>query len=281
MWGRELIARQAGRTMPDRAEFVAREAPGHNGHTRRIAALDGITRAEERALRGALGDQYLEHDLLKQVGPLEYSQAGGAMRTLPTPWPGFLASLVTAAECRLSSTRRVAAIRVTYLDDGRRDRAQIDPSTLPGGCEKVLEALARLLLADPEQRLVGQEGEWVLVPMDTSFVECSSHPQNPDAEPIRLSGVGHTLVAMPKKTRDQLPTYPEGVRRERIEGAVLLDGDISTEGCPTALRLVHGVHPGLDWEALTAVSAWRYRSAELNGTPVTVSVTIGVNFKLR
>lgn len=280
-WGRELIARQQGRTTPDRAEFVAREAGGHTGHTQRLAALDAITPAEERALRSALGDRYADRDSLRKVVPIEYNQAGGAMRTLPLPWPGFFASLVTAAECRLSPTRRVAAIRATYLDDGRHDRVQMDPSRVPRGCEQVIEALARLLLADPEQRLVGQEGEWVLVPMDTSFLECSSHPQNPDAETVRLPGGGRTVVPTPRKVRDQVPTYPQTARWERIQGTVLLEGEVSDDGCPAAMRVVHGVHPSLDWEALIAVSAWRFSPAELNGAPVAVGVSFSVRFVLR
>jgi TonB family protein len=279
--GRELIARQQGRTTPDRADYLLREAARHMDDAGRIAVLDGIAAAEVRALRSVLGDQYEDRDTLKKRRDVDSSLTGGAMRMLPLPWPGFLASLVTAAQCRVSDSSRPAKIHATYLLDGRQERVRIDPSMLPRGCERVIATLAWLLLADPDQRIVGPEGEWVLVPMDNSFLACSSHPKGPDVEHLDVRAWGHDGLIRPKKVRNVRPTYPAHTVRDRIEGAVRLEGDISSHGCLEAVRLVHGVHPALDWEALAAVAGWRFTPAEFQGAAVPVRMSVSVLFHLR
>ena len=75
------------------------------------------------------------------------------------------------------------------------------------------------------------------------------------------------------------PTYPPLARQARIQGAVLLQAEISKDGAIQNLRLISG-HPMLTSAAIEAVKQWRYKPYILNGEPVEVETQITVNFTL-
>jgi protein TonB len=59
----------------------------------------------------------------------------------------------------------------------------------------------------------------------------------------------------------------------------VLEAVISPTGCVRSLDVVRGILV-LNWEAMRAVSRWRYTRTLLNGIPVPVIMTVSVNFKL-
>jgi periplasmic protein TonB len=75
------------------------------------------------------------------------------------------------------------------------------------------------------------------------------------------------------------PMYPPLARQARIQGAVVLQAEISKSGEIENLRLVSG-HPMLAPAAIEAVKQWRYKPYYLNGEPVEVETQITVNFSL-
>src|SRR2546430_2192827 len=75
------------------------------------------------------------------------------------------------------------------------------------------------------------------------------------------------------------PNYPPLARQARIQGAVLLQAEISKDGTIQNLRLISG-HPMLTSAAIEAVKQWRYKPYILNGEPVEVETQITVNFTL-
>jgi len=108
--------------------------------------------------------------------------------------------------------------------------------------------------------------------------------------------IGGTPVAMPKvamPTRVRVsagvqqgnlisqvkPTYPAIAKSARIQGAVVLQAEISKQGTIENLRVISG-HPMLVQNALDAVKQWRYKPYLLNGEPVPVETTVTVNFTL-
>jgi TonB family protein len=76
------------------------------------------------------------------------------------------------------------------------------------------------------------------------------------------------------------PVYPEPARAARIEGAVVLEVEISKEGVVESVRLVSG-HALLAQAAVDAAKQWRYKPMLLNGEPVAVITTVTVNFPFR
>jgi protein TonB len=75
------------------------------------------------------------------------------------------------------------------------------------------------------------------------------------------------------------PAYPQIAKNARIQGAVVLQAEISKQGTIENLRVISG-HPMLVPSALDAVKQWRYKPYYLNGEPVAVETTITVNFTL-
>jgi periplasmic protein TonB len=75
------------------------------------------------------------------------------------------------------------------------------------------------------------------------------------------------------------PVYPESARRIRIEGEVVLEGVISSEGRMKDLKVISG-HPWLAAAAQDAVSQWQFRPYVLNGKPIDVLTHVKVDFKL-
>ena len=72
---------------------------------------------------------------------------------------------------------------------------------------------------------------------------------------------------------------PQLARTARIQGAVLLQAEISKSGDIQNLRVISG-HPMLIQSALEAVKQWKYKPYYLNGEPVEVETQIQVNFSL-
>jgi periplasmic protein TonB len=92
---------------------------------------------------------------------------------------------------------------------------------------------------------------------------------------VRVSqGVSQGLLV-----RKVQPAYPPLARQARIQGAVVLQAEISKDGAIENLRLISG-HPMLAPSAIEAVKQWRYKPYFLNGEPVAVETQITVNFTL-
>jgi len=97
------------------------------------------------------------------------------------------------------------------------------------------------------------------------------------AAPTRVrvsSGVSTGLLI-----RKIQPNYPQLAKQARIQGAVVLQAEISKDGTIQNLQLISG-HPMLAPAAIEAVKQWRYKPYLLNGEPVAVETQVVVNFSL-
>ena len=93
--------------------------------------------------------------------------------------------------------------------------------------------------------------------------------------PLRVGGG----IAPPKKTLDVKPEYPQVAMDARVQGVVIIECTLDTEGVVTDTRVVRSI-PLLDQAAVDAVRQWRYTPTRLNGEAVPVIVTVTVNFTL-
>lgn len=100
--------------------------------------------------------------------------------------------------------------------------------------------------------------------------------QAPPPAAIRVDSRFHP----PVKLHDVAPVYPDLAREARVEGVVVIECRIDTNGRVVDARVLRG-HPLLDGAALDAVRLWRYRPTLLNGQPVPVLMTVTVRFSLR
>ena len=76
------------------------------------------------------------------------------------------------------------------------------------------------------------------------------------------------------------PIYPPLARQAGIEGDVLLEALLGTDGRVEQVRVVGG-RPLLATSAQAAVEQWRYEPTTLNGRPVAVLLRVTVQFRLR
>jgi TonB family protein len=93
-------------------------------------------------------------------------------------------------------------------------------------------------------------------------------------EPARVGGA----IQPPKKLRNVPPEYPEEARKAGLEGVVVLECTIDTEGRVTGVEFLKGPVP-LKEPAVKAVKKWRYTPTLLEGRAVPVIMTVTVNFK--
>jgi periplasmic protein TonB len=103
-------------------------------------------------------------------------------------------------------------------------------------------------------------------------------PPLPPPAPAGPRRVGGDISA-PRKLRHVAPTYPPIAAQARISGTVILDATIAESGEVVNVRVLRSV-PLLDAAAIDAVRQWRYDPPRLNGTPVSVLLTVTVQFAL-
>lgn len=85
-------------------------------------------------------------------------------------------------------------------------------------------------------------------------------------EPVRIAGAP--------------PQYPLFAREARVQGTVVLEAVINERGRIERVKVLKS-QPLLDAAAIAAVQEWRYTPTLLNGVPVSVLMTITINFTLQ
>jgi TonB family protein len=88
------------------------------------------------------------------------------------------------------------------------------------------------------------------------------------------------LDMMPFLISKREPEYTTEARAARIEGTVVLELVIRTDGIPDNIRVLRSLNPGLDANAVECVRAWRFRPGRRDGQAVPVKATMEVNFRL-
>jgi len=84
----------------------------------------------------------------------------------------------------------------------------------------------------------------------------------------------------PTKIKDVRPIYPPDAMSARIQGVVVIEVALDTEGHIHDARVLRSI-PELDEAALTAVRQWEFTPSIVNGQPVPIVMTVTVNFTLQ
>ena len=100
-------------------------------------------------------------------------------------------------------------------------------------------------------------------------------PGQDPAAPVRVGG----NIQAPKKTKDVKPIYPPEAQSARIQGIVILEITVGTDGKVTNARPVRSI-PLLDEAAIDAVRQWEFVPTLVNGVPVPIIITVTVSFAL-
>jgi len=86
-------------------------------------------------------------------------------------------------------------------------------------------------------------------------------------------------VAAPERIHYVPPKYPEEAKKKRVEGRVVVDVEIGTDGNVAGAGVVKS-NPRFDAAAVEAVKQWKFKPTILRGKPVKVVMTITVAFTL-
>lgn len=96
------------------------------------------------------------------------------------------------------------------------------------------------------------------------------------AEPVRVGGD----IEAPKRIHNVDPIYPPEAQAARVQGVVIIDVTVGTNGKVTDARVLKSI-PSLDEAALDAVKQWEFTPTVLNNVAVPAIVTVTVNFTLK
>ena len=111
----------------------------------------------------------------------------------------------------------------------------------------------------------------------------SASATSPQGTPASsLSGHGAGLVmALPSYLRNRPPQYPDKAKREKQEGVVVLDVEVSANGKVTRIAIAQSSgYALLDESALKTVRRWRFKPARIGNEPVDSRVQVPIRFRL-
>lgn len=88
-------------------------------------------------------------------------------------------------------------------------------------------------------------------------------------------------VSAPRLIYKVEPEYTEEAKQAKISGTVLLSVVVDAAGAPGNIQVVKGLDPGLDKNAIAALTQWRFEPATRNNQPVPVQAQIQINYRLK
>ena len=126
------------------------------------------------------------------------------------------------------------------------------------------------------------------------FVACASTPDAPEivgstgvadrsVEPSMSAGSGDVSdgnMIPPKLITRAEPDYPESMRKDGIQGRVVITAMIDREGNVKDPTVLESINEILDAEAINCIAKWKFEPGTVDGEPVDVEMTMSVEFKL-
>jgi protein TonB len=187
----------------------------------------------------------------------------------PPPPPPAAATLVKTQHPRrvLMSAGKLVAPTYIPRQIAQLKEAPLDPDVLDGVSGGVLGGV-------PGGQLGGVIGGVLSSVSRTSVPMPVATPTSPRA-PLRVGG----RVRPPRLLLQPAAVYPALAGRTEVQGIVLIDAVIDTEGNVVEMHVVSG-HPLLISAALEAVRKWKYEPTHLNDQPIAVQLIVTVTFKL-
>ena len=77
------------------------------------------------------------------------------------------------------------------------------------------------------------------------------------------------------------PTYPEIAQFAQLNGMVILEAVVGTDGCVESVKILRSRHLLLDKASEEALLQWRYSPLVLNGIPTPFVLTVTFNFSVK
>jgi TonB family protein len=87
-------------------------------------------------------------------------------------------------------------------------------------------------------------------------------------------------VTVPKARYSPQAEYTDKARKQKINGLVVLTMVVTEEGKVRDVRVTKSLDRGLDKQAITAVSTWKFEPGTKDGKPVAVQLSVEVDFRI-
>lgn len=125
------------------------------------------------------------------------------------------------------------------------------------------------------------EPELADIPLDAEFL-IGAPEAPPSTGGILIAGIGGVTNPELIGSSKVSPKYPDLARKAKIEGQVILQALIDSDGTVKEAQILKspGAKFGFDEEAINAIKQWRYKPGLQNGRPVAVYFTVIVTFRL-
>lgn len=107
------------------------------------------------------------------------------------------------------------------------------------------------------------------------YVESAVAPNRSSCTPSTAGG----QLTPPMKTRDVRPRYRQEWIAAKLEGVILMQARIGTDGKVKTVDVISPVNADLEDEAMAAVSQWEFSPTYLNCEPIEVEMYVTVQFK--
>ena len=168
-----------------------------------------------------------------------------------------------------AATTGAAPATTRRLPESIGSAVEQEPPTEPSSA-RIAELVERAAALQQQLQSVLDELQTVLEDPDRP----SDRLDEPD-EPVRI-GDG---VPPPAKIHDVPPVYPPAAREAGVQGLVILEATIDPTGTVGNIEVLRSV-PELEEAAIAAVEQWRYEPTLVDGAPVSVLMTVTINFLL-
>ena len=219
-----------------------------------------------------------------QVGPVSASRfaesTGSAVEQEPPAEPSSerLAELAAVAE-------RIAVAELVAEAAAMRELAQSRSASVSRSAESIGSAVEQEPPAESSSEQIAeliaraaalQEQLQAVLDELQALLGDADRPAGGSGEPFRI-GDG---IRPPARVVDVAPVYPPEAREARVQGVVMLEVTLSRTGEVSDVEMVRST-PLLDEAAVAAVRQWRYEPTLVDGEPVSVLMTVTMNFALR
>jgi len=201
----------------------------------------------------------VSEDLGKQTINGVVAQGRRTILTVPMNAQGNDRPLITTTEIWTSPELQITMLRNIH-----------DPRV--GDATTELHNFKREFAPPPDYRIVDESGQFTV-----SWGTLPAPANSPDPSGAYRMGPG---VSPPVPIYQPEPRYTEQASRAKIQGSVSLSLIVDAEGRPQRVQVVRSLDPGLDQQAIEAVSQWRFRPGQKDGMPVPVIASVQVFFRL-
>jgi protein TonB len=271
-------------------EMLARALNKHESTTNWVAALrehqwhvpEGLrawlTKEEFAALNqdASLGKQPTTFRATRVPRAAPDTPRERSLSTLPA---GLLPELMKLNGCTTQGLLEKSSAQVMYDEGGRPNRISVSAAQQSPACETAMNTAARLMIARDAEQRPEKAVDVVYFAIDPEMQTCAA---TAPLAPIAWRQNLHDARLTPASVRREVkPDYPVSARKRGVEGTPWIRAIVSPQGCVSEADVLRRLDPELDFEALRAVSRWRFTPAQREGEAVAVEVVIEVSFSMK